>query len=181
MNGLAILSRMVAFGLAIAGLQGFLGPNVRECSTAKAADRESVSAAKADFAVIASSDSSSRSILPTGWRRTTRGWERAETWGSDSLALAIGPADAQYFRSRFAAVGGTQPQTVGQWMLWDQAREPVWANSLMGSVKRVHPLFVAVFLIAVAVLITRLSEPSGKALVSNAKSGSVPSAALEPN
>ena len=54
-----------------------------------------------------------------------------------------------------------QPQTVSQWMLWDQAREPVWANTLMGTVKRVHPLFVAVFLIVVAILITRLSEPSG--------------------
>jgi len=43
-------------------------------------------------------------------------------------------------------------------MIWDRAREPAWANALLGQVKRVHPVFVAIFLVATALLITRISE-----------------------
>lgn len=85
-------------------------------------------------------------------------------WANELSANGIEAIAARPYRSRFSVLGDGRPQTVGQWMLWDQAREPVWANTLMGVVKRVHPLCVAVFLIAVAVLITRLSEPSAMQL-----------------
>lgn len=160
MNGPATPSPMVAFGLAIVGLQGLLWPNVCDGLTVKATDPNWTFAAKSDPAVIAHDDSTSRSVLPTGWRRTTRGWERAEAWVNGDPASSRESIGTHAYGNRFSALGGMQPQTVSQWMLWDQAREPVWANTLMNTVKRVHPLFVAVFLIFAAVLITRLSEPS---------------------
>lgn len=160
MNCPSIRSRILAFGLAFASLQGFLGLSVCDTSNTHAVDRNSAIATTPDIATNASNGTSRRSILPTGWRRTTRGWERAEAWGNDGSAIGFEAIGTHAYRTRFSVVGGTQPQTVGQWMLWDEAREPVWANRLMGEVRRVHPLFVAVFLIAVAVLITRLSEPS---------------------
>lgn len=104
--------------------------------------------------------SARRAVLPTGWRRTTHGWERAEAW-ADSNGPAVGfeSDDGKTYRRRFAAVGGEPPQTVSQWMRWDRAREPLWANRLLAVVRTVHPLSVAILLIAIAMLITRLSEP----------------------
>jgi len=100
-----------------------------------------------------------RSVLPTGWRRTTHGWERAEVWAdSNSPADGFESQDSKFYQRRFAAVGGVAPRTVGQWMVWDRAREPLWANKLLGGIKLVHPLIVASFLIVTAILITRLSE-----------------------
>ena len=110
-----------------------------------------------DFTGIESS--ARRTVLPTGWRRTTRGWERAEAWaGSDDPAVDFESYDSKTYQRRFAAVGGAPPQTLSQWMVWDRAREPLWANKLLGGVRLVHPLFVAIFLITAAILITRLSE-----------------------
>jgi hypothetical protein len=100
-----------------------------------------------------------RSVPPTGWRRTTRGWERAETWGSTSAVMAGDSLEPHGFRGSFATTGGIRPQTVGQWMAWDQAREPSWANAVLGALKRINPLFFAVFLVGVALVITRISEP----------------------
>lgn len=102
---------------------------------------------------------SRRTVLPTGWRRTTRGWERAEAWaGSDGPAVSFESDDSKTYQRRFAAVGGAPPQTLSQWMVWDRAREPLWANKFLGGVRLVHPLFVALLLITAAILITRLSE-----------------------
>lgn len=154
-------SRMVAFGLAIASLQGLLKPLVYDTANAQVSDHDSVATAPSDEAAITSDDSPLRSVSPTGWRRTNRGWERAEAWDNGTLAFASESGETPLLPSRYSMLGGTRPQTVGQWMIWDQAREPVWANTLLGSLKRVHPIFVAVFLIAVAIVITRLSEPTG--------------------
>jgi len=121
-------------------------------------DQTGVNELALDLAIAAAS--TRRAVLPTGWRRTRYGWERAEAW-ADSNGPAVGfeSDDGKTYRRRFAAVGGAPPQTVSQWMLWDRAREPLWANRLLAIVRTVHPLSVAILLIATAILITRLSEP----------------------
>lgn len=103
--------------------------------------------------------STGRTILPTGWRRTTRGWERAEAWVGGGSAVAF-PSNVDHaYQRRFASIGGVPPETLSQWMAWDKAREPVWANKMLGTVRTLHPLVIAVLLVAVAILITRVSEP----------------------
>lgn len=113
----------------------------------------------ADVDLAIAKPAAGRSVLPNGWRRTTHGWERSEVWAdSNSPAFGFRSGHGKSYQRRFAAVGGAPPQTLSQWMVWDRAREPLWANKLLGGIKLIHPLLAASFLIATAILITRLSE-----------------------
>lgn len=102
---------------------------------------------------FASADSgrAPRSVSPTGWRRTTQGWERAEVWGGVSMAsdLSVGG---------FTGVIAERPQTINQWIQWDRAREQGWASSFFGRVRPLHPIVFAVWLVLVAALIVKLSS-----------------------
>jgi len=81
----------------------------------------------------------SRSVMPTGWRRTTRGWERAEAWAGQ--------------------IGSNRPQTINEWILSDRAKEPKWVNASFQRVRAVHPVCFGILIVLTAVMITKWSEP----------------------
>lgn len=101
-----------------------------------------------------------RSVFPSGWRRTNHGWERAEVWLREPAATPFPAIVRDDYRPRFAAVGGIQPQSLSQWITWDEAREPGWANRVMLAGRQIHPVFWAAFLVSVASLLAHLSELS---------------------
>jgi hypothetical protein len=104
-----------------------------------------------------------QAVMPVGWRRTTRGWERAEQWLlADSFAGGTNAASA-------ALPGGPHQRSINDWITLGVARELHWIRLVTQSARGVHPLGIALMLIGVAVVITQLSErrserrPSGAA------------------
>jgi len=116
---------------------------------------------EADGFAVTDSGRGQRSVLPSGWRRTTRGWERAEVWGVPSTAgeLSAGELSAgELSAGEFTGVIAERPQTINQWIQWDRARERGWASAFFGRVRPLNPIVFAVWLVVVAVLIVKLSS-----------------------
>jgi len=80
-----------------------------------------------------------RSVSPTGWRRTTRGWERAEAWAGGAMG---------------------RPQTINEWIVSDRDSEPQWVSASFQGVRSVHPIVLGILIVLVAVMITKVSEPA---------------------
>jgi len=104
--------------------------------------------------MLADSLRSGRSVPPTGWRRTNRGWERAEVWGTVSTAADVSIGG---FTGRIAE----RPETINQWIQWDRAREQGWVSSFFGRVRPLHPIVFAVWLVLATALIVKFSTSYG--------------------
>ena len=90
----------------------------------------------------AADDSSrGRSVPPTGWRRTTRGWERVSDW---------------------PALPSARPASLSELVRQQETREPAWARGALARLRLIPPLgFAAAQVVAIGV-ICAMSQRAGQ-------------------
>ncbi|TWU67625.1 hypothetical protein [Crateriforma conspicua] len=81
--------------------------------------------------------SSPHSVPPVGWRRTNRGWERAEDWAWQYGAVAA------------------KDRTLDQWIDHQEQAEPGWIAKPMAWLRGIPPLGIAALQIIAVYLIYR--------------------------
>jgi hypothetical protein len=89
-------------------------------------------------------------VWPSGWRRTTQGWERSDDW----TAPAAFAGDIAVAQGSIATAG----RSLYDWIHLGKERERNWIQRGTVAVRAIHPALLGLMLVATAVLIARLSE-----------------------
>ncbi len=93
-----------------------------------------------------------QAVWPVGWRRTTRGWERADDWPLSSESVSAGRrSETNRFRHR-------HPQSINDWIQHGRDRELAWARTGTQWVRSIHPIALAMLLVGTALMIAKISQ-----------------------
>ena len=95
----------------------------------------------ADKTPLTDDFSRGRSVPPTGWRRTTRGWERVSDW---------------------PALPSDRPASLSELVRQQESGEPAWVRGAMARLRLIPPLgFAAAQVFAIGVICV-LSQRAGR-------------------